>query len=144
MGGAFADDALEAFHGAVPFAVKFDFLFDLAFLQDLVDQEFELVQVHGFGEVVVRAEFHSLDGHFDGAVGGKQDHAGRRAEFPGFLQKLHPIEAGHADVSDQDVVILALEFGQGFAAIRRGIHLAVIGSEGFAQPFARVEFVIGD
>jgi hypothetical protein len=59
--------------------------------------------VIGLGEIIIRAEFHRLDGRLDGSVSGQHDHFGRVRSLVDAAQKFESVHARHVDVAQQHV-----------------------------------------
>lgn len=79
---------------------------DLVF--DPLKEDKQLVQVNGFGQVIVSSEFHGLHRLFYGSVGGDQDHPGLGREGFDFPEQSGPIHARHLVVGEDDFAAVLL------------------------------------
>ena len=93
--------------------------------------------------VVVRAELHRADGRLDGAVARDDDDLGRVGFGAYLLQHLEPVELGHHDVEQRDVVRFgAQRFDRG-ASIGDGANGAAATAQEVRQDLTEVHFVLG-
>jgi hypothetical protein len=74
----------------------------------------ENIEVERFGDVVVGASLHGLDGVFHRRFGSHDDHQGRRTLGVKAFQQLKSRKSGHLDVEHRQVVGVLAKEGQGF------------------------------
>jgi len=81
------------------------------------DDVLQLDDIERLQEVIVSAEFHRLDGRLRGAVGGHQNDEELGIHLADAAQRLEAVDAPHADVHEDEVV---LELGNNFEAFLAG------------------------
>ena len=69
----------------------------------------EVIRVDGLRDEVERAATERLYGEIVIAEAGDEDDRSVRSELVGALEELEPVRSGHADVADDDVVVLACD-----------------------------------
>ena len=84
--------------------------------------------------VVVRAELHRADRRLDGAVAGDDDDLRRIGFGAHLLQHLEPVELGHHDVEQRDVVRFGAQRLERGATVGDGVH----GVAAAARKFDRI------
>ena len=117
--------------------------FDAAAVERPLDDQFQLVEVHRLGHVVIRARLHRLHGVFDRAVGRHHDAHGRIGQGHGAAQQTHAIDPGHAQIREHHV------HRRGFERLHRLLRVfgqqdVVAVLQGALQSFARVALVVND
>ena len=108
---------------------------ELSVPQRPLDHHEELIEVHGFGEVVVRALLDGLDRPLNGGVRGDDDDPGHGRPLPKLGGKLKAVHARHVNVGDDDVGLPVVEHAQRLEGIRGGPyrHLGVTEQLGEAR-----------
>ncbi len=138
-----ADDALEAVALVEHLAQVRDLLLELLLLDQVHHPLAQLVEIDGFGEVVVGAHPHGFDGGLDGAVGGHQHDAEIDLPLPHLLQEAEPVHAGHAQVADGEAgVIVLVEELEGLPRVVEGTHGEPRLLEGDGHRFAGAGFIV--
>ncbi len=94
---------------------------DLAGAERSRDGGREVVRVDGFREEVERAAAERLDREIVVAEAGHEHDWSVRPELVSALEQLEPVRPGHADVADDDVVVLARDEGGGLRGRRAGL-----------------------
>ena len=95
-----------------------------------VGEQFQLLQVHRFLDVVEGAELHRFHGALDRAVGRQHDHRDHGIERADPLEQIEPAHPGQPDVGEDDVRLQGGE--QLERLLPRACHLrlvAVVGQE---------------
>ena len=106
-------------------------------------EQAEVLGVGGFGEKVVGAQPHGLDGVVDAAVAGGDDDGHGEAPVLDLLDQLHAIELGHPQVGDDDAVRLLEEHRQRLGAIDGEIDVDAQGhAQQLLERLARILFVL--
>ena len=99
-------------------------------MQRAVDGHFQLVVDERLGQHVEGAGANGLDGGFDGAIAGHQDHGRIRAVLATVGQDVEAVTIAQAQVDQGQVVILLGHGGRGFGDAGDGVD----GKAEFAQP----------
>ncbi len=143
-GGAAAD------HGALGPEV-FELLLECAVLLDqraslerLADDLQQLLAAERLGDEVVGAVLHRVDGFFDRAERGEEDHVDVRRQGLGRAEQLDAGEPGHLEIAEDQVETPTLDAVERGAAVGRE-HDAIAGAGQRAlQAFAQSGVVVGD
>ena len=101
--GALADDVLEAVLGLELLSEVEVLVAQALALEAVPDDQVDLVELEGLGDVVVGAELHRLDGRLRGGHRRHHDDRGVGREVPGGAQHLQPVDLRHAQVGDDGV-----------------------------------------
>ena len=104
-----ADDVLEAVALAELAGEEAHLAEQPALLEGLRDAEEELVLLERLREEVVGALPDGVHGGLDRPVGGHHDDLGLRGDALGGAQHLHPVDARHAEIRQDDVERLSLD-----------------------------------
>ena len=124
-------------------AEDFVLLHEGAFLGGVLDGNEDTVQVEGLFNKIKGAPPHALHGRLDVAVAG--DHHDRRLDsvLDQFGEHLHAVHsAGHLDVAEQDVVLLALGHLDGVRSVLRRIDRMVFHLQKLLQGAPDIPFVV--
>ena len=96
------------------------------------------------GQVFEGAELHRLDGRFDGAVSGEQNHFHLGHRLAGVFEKIHPISSRHLQVGEHQVKALPLEAANRLVPVGGSDHVVPLGLERFPHVRADALFVVDD
>ena len=113
----------------------------IAFFRRLPHPHIKLADAVGFGQVIIGAVLHCLDGSFDRALTSEHDYFWWVGPFVDSAQKFHAIHARHVDVAQQHVDIAFFQLPQRCLAIRRGLHAITQALQFFLQYQSQVGFV---
>ena len=92
------------------------------------EEEHELLELEGLGEVMVRAEANALDRRVDRAVSGHHEHGQIGIEATDAAEELEPVDAGHAEIGDEGVDVAVVDLGEGaLGAGQRNALVARVG-----------------
>ena len=120
--GNFFDFSLQLLYGAgfsdnilfknvrIGFAQIVDFLPEVFSFDDVADDDFDLIGVKRFGQIIRRTELHGLDRHFGAVIGGQHDNLGVDAAVLDFFQNLDSAAGGHTDIQQHDIRIKGADF----------------------------------
>ena len=140
--GIDADDVLELLLVGELLLQLDVLLFDVLFVQRLVDDDLQLFQVERLHDVVFGAELHGLDGVVGGGVGRDHDHRQLLIVGLDLLEQLDAVEVGHADVGDDQVVFPPFQLLERVQAAHRLIHLVALLAQDERQHVAQAVVVI--
>ena len=100
---ALADDVLEAVLGLELLSEVQVLVAQPLALEPVLDDQVDLVELEGLGDVVVGAELHRLHRRLGGGDGGDDDHGRVGRQVPGGPEHLHAVHLWHAQVGDDGV-----------------------------------------
>ena len=104
-----AEEAFEA-EFFVDLVVEFDhFAFHLAGAEGAADEDFEAIDIEGFGDEIVGAAFHGFHGDIDRAVGGHHDDDRGVWEGEDLVDEFHAAFAAEAEIGEDEVDGFAFE-----------------------------------
>ena len=129
--------------GPIP---HFHFLGFLCFggFQGIPDDGFDLPHFKGFGQIVIGAPFHGLNGCGGAGVGRDQDDDCIRMQFFTFLQYLKTVNFLHPDIGDHQIKVTFLEKIDGLTTACRSGHLVAFFVQHDFQKFSHAVFVVND
>jgi hypothetical protein len=113
-------------------------------LQRALDAHEQFLDRERLGEEVGGAEAHRLDGGFDAAVGGHQDHRRVGRERTDARERREAVEAGHAQVEHGEVEGRLLPGRQGRCARCDRDDLAAQPPQAAVEEVAHALLVVGD
>ena len=106
-------------------------------LQRALDHQLEIFhQGVGLDDVPVSSQIQRLDRGGHGGNGGDQDEGGRTVRLAGALQQIDAAQIRHANVGDDQIVSLAVDFFQGRLAARNRLHRVPVLAKGDLQHLA--------
>jgi hypothetical protein len=142
--GRLADDVGQPEALADAFAQGRRLAHEAALLEDLVEDDDDGVHVERLDEVVLGAGSHGFDGGVDGGERGHDDEFGVAAGFTGLAQEPQAVEAGHADVGEDDGGREGGEEGERFFAVTGLGELEAFVGEERDETRTGVRFVVDD
>src|SRR5262245_15354835 len=107
-------------------------------------EEERLVDVEGLREVVVRATLHRLNGGLHRAVGRHDHDLSIGALLANLAQQREPVDAGHADVEEDEIEGLRLRLEEGRRAILHADDLVAGPAKSLLEHPAEPVFVVRD
>ena len=141
---ALADDALGVILFRQQRLVTDDAPHVVGGLERRRDERFEFRHVERFQHVIVRAEFHRLDGRLRRAVGGHHDDQQFRIQAAQLAQHLQSVAGAHANVHDDKVGPLRRDLANGLGAVARFHNLQFGRLEIAAECAPNIGIVIND
>jgi len=117
---------------------------ELGLLRGLLDQDVELLDLHGLREVVIGAELHRLDGRGHLLEARHHDHLRLLGEGLELAQDLDPLLLRHPHVEDHDVVRCLREPLERRGAVGDALHVVPLAPELAHHELAQVALVVGD
>ncbi len=116
-----ADDVLEGVAVLELLAQVNDLVEQLPLAQGPLYDQAQMLEVDRLGDEVVGAQAHGLDRAVDAAVGGHEDDGDGDAFLLHGLHELEAVQARHAQVADDDAVVVLAEGLEGLAAVTGGV-----------------------
>src|SRR5208282_2696136 len=98
----------------------------------------------GLDHVAVSSQVQGRDGGGHGGYGSNQDERRGVARLAGVLQQLDPRQVRHADIANDQVIDLRLDFLFGALAVRNRFHQVALFAKDDFQNLAKRFFVIDD
>ena len=119
------EDILEGVPRLQLLAEHQDFVLECPLFEGALDHDAEVLRVGGLGEEVVRAAAHRGDRVGDAAVAGGDDDRDGDLAGVDFLDQLHAVHFGHAQVGNQHRVRARLEHFERLQAVGGGVDFQV-------------------
>src|SRR3989441_92886 len=142
--GTLGEDATERLGARGVRAQRLVVAEELGLLRGLADEDVELLDLHGLGEVVVGAELHRLDRRGDLLEAGHHDHLRMLGEGLELAQDLDTLLLRHLHVEDHDVVRRRHEPLERRGAVADAVHVVPLARELAHDELAQVALVVGD
>ncbi|MGD0089710.1 MAG: hypothetical protein ABSE73_07305 [Planctomycetota bacterium] len=141
--GAAADDVAKRIR---PFHLPLEqplFVSQTLGFQQVAGGDQQFLRQKRFGEVVHRAEFHALHGTLHRGVSSEHEHGQLGIVLARKLKQLHPRQAGHPDVGDQQVEAFHGQTLRSTRTLLFGEHLRVRQlAQGIGAYLQHAQFVI--
>ena len=113
-------------------------------LEGAVDNDVEGIEIDGLLEIVKGALPHGIDGARDAAVGGDQHHLGVGVALARRFQDRHAIHTRHAEVGEDEIDDLFVEYGETGAAGVGHVDLKAALAQVAGQGLTLRGFIIDD
>ena len=117
---------------------------ELAAIEDALDQEPEMIGLVRLGHEIVGPRLHRPQRLGRVAERGQHDHAHRKPLGAHLRQQVQPVQVGHPQVGDHQVVSLSSKLIPGRAAVADGVDFESVGFEDLAEMMAIELHVVDD
>jgi len=115
-----------------------------ALLQDGSDPHEQVLDVEGFGDIVRSAVAHDVDGCFRGAVAGHDQEIDVQLPLPDLAQEILAVQAGHAQVADDEVMACGRQLAEGVLPVDGQGHGVTCPGQRLLAYFAKSRLVVHD
>jgi hypothetical protein len=139
---AAAEDSLVAVARVERLAQLAVLLHERAAFERLVDDDLDLVELEGLGEIVVGADLHRFDGGVGRGVGGHHDDGRVGVQLDRAFEHDHAVGAGHSKVGDDEVVLFFDEPLHAGRAVGGGVDGVAFFEEEDLEQLSHAQFVV--